>query len=518
MVKFFRVTVLLCLSTFVVNAQIIRTIKADYDGLKGIRSNTYKVCVGAGRANEGLRADWQQQLRETKEACDFQFIRFHGLLHDDMAVCYRDLQGQLQYNFQYIDLLYDFLLSIDVKPFVELSFMPSLLKSGEQTVFWWKGNVTPPHSYEQFSDLIYRLIEHWTERYGEEEVKSWYFEVWNEPNHPHFFTGTQEEYFKMYETAVKAIKKVNSEYWVGGPATAGPAWIKELLDFCKKGNIPIDFVSTHIYGVKGNGLDEFGVSLLFLEPVPDYVPDAVESVRKQIEASSYPGIELHYTEWSSSYSPRDPVHDTYQNATYVLNTLKKTETSATSMSYWTFTDIFEESGAPPRPFHGGFGLMSVHGIRKPAFHAYSFVNQLGSIELQNHDNSSWVCKDEQGNIQILMWDFTLLDQQKESNQVFYRKDLPANSKGEVKIEIADLPNGTYSYELYQVGYRKNDPFSFYKDMGLPDHLSIAQEYFLKSVSSGEVEKKKVITVFNQLFEDILPLRENDIYLIKLTKL
>ena len=516
--KLFQISIFLCFFIAGTYAQSVRTIAVDYQKVKGERSLTHKICVGAGRANEGLRADWQKQLREVKEHCDFQYIRFHGLLHDDMGVCYLDDQGNMKYNFQYIDVLYDFLLSIGVRPFVELSFTPPVMKSGEETVFWWKGNITPPKSYEQYSDLIQKLAEHLTERYGRDEVKTWYFEVWNEPNHPHFFTGTMDDYFVMYENVARAIKKVCSEYRVGGPASAGNVWVEELLSLCKTKNIPIDFISTHMYGVKGDGLDEYGVSQLFLERTPDFIPGWVQRASDQIKRSAFPNSELHYTEWSTSYSPRDPTHDTYQNASYVLNTLKKTENIAASMSYWVFTDIFEEPGAPPRPFHGGFGFMNVNGIRKPTFYSFSFMNQLGNTELVNNDGSSWACRDKSGNVQVLAWDFTLADQKKESNQIFYRKDLPAASKGELQVEIANMENGVYAYEIYLVGYRKNDPFSLYYDMKLPDHLSKQQEQALKTASSGKPEKSAVITVSNYKFKETLPIRENDIYLLKLTKL
>ena len=518
MIKYFHIGILFCLCISGLHAQSVRTITADFKQEKGKRAISHKVCVGAGRANEGLRADWQQQLREVKELCDFQYIRFHGLLHDDMGVCYQDEHGVLRYNFQYIDVLYDFLLSVGIKPFVELSFTPSLLKSGERTVFWWKGNITPPESYQQYCDLIQKLTEHFTVRYGKEEVKSWYFEVWNEPNHPHFFTGNMDDYFEMYENVARTIKKVCPEYRVGGPASAGNVWIKELLAFCKTKNVPVDFISTHMYGVNGDGLDEYGVLQLYLERTPDFIPGLVQKASDEIKESAFPDVELHYTEWSTSYSPRDPTHDTYQNATYVLNTLKKTENIAESMSYWVFSDIFEESGVPPSPFHGGFGFMNVHGIRKPTFYSFQFMNELGNIELANKDGSSWVCRDERGNVQVLAWDFTLADQKKESNQVYYRKDLPAKSKGSLQIEIANMENGEYACEIFLVGYRKNDPFTSYYDMKFPEQLSKQQEQILKSVSSGNPEKTTVITVSNNRFIETLSLRENDIYLLKLTKL
>jgi xylan 1,4-beta-xylosidase len=179
-----------------------RTIAVDINKEKGALNKTFNECIGAGRANEGLRADWQNQLRTVKQECGFRYIRMHGLLSDDMGVFKVNQEGKPEYNYQYIDVLFDYLLSIDIKPFVELGFMPAGMASGDQTIFWWRGNVTPPSNYDQWGDLIKNLVIHFTERYGKEEVKSWYFEVWNEPNlTPWFFTGTQEDYFKLYQYA-----------------------------------------------------------------------------------------------------------------------------------------------------------------------------------------------------------------------------------------------------------------------------------------------------------------------------
>ena len=170
-----------------------RIVTADMNAVSGPTKTGWRKCVGAGRANEGLRADWQEQLRKVKKDIGFENIRMHGLLHDDMGVYFEEKKGKPTYNWQYIDQLYDFLIGIGVKPFVELSFMPKDLASGPETVFWWKGNITPPKDYDKWYDLIKALTEHFTERYGAEEVKTWYFEVWNEPNHHAFLKGTQDD-------------------------------------------------------------------------------------------------------------------------------------------------------------------------------------------------------------------------------------------------------------------------------------------------------------------------------------
>ena len=400
----------------------IRTIEADINQIKGSTSKVWQECVGAGRANEGLRADWQEQLKLVKNELGFKYIRMHGLLHDDMGVYTEDKKGNPIYNWQYIDQLYDFLLSIGIKPFVELSFMPKALASDDKTVFWWKGNITPPKSYDKWYNFMKALTEHFTERYGANEVKTWYFEVWNEPNISPFFTGTMADYLKLYDYTVKAIKAVNPEYKVGGPATAGNGWIPETIDHCVKNNIPIDFIATHDYAVRQGYFDASGETGTLLDQDPKAITKNVIGSRNKIAASAKPNLELHYTEWSSSYTPTDPIHDSYHSAAFILDKMKGTENIANSMSYWVFTDIFEENGPRTSPFHGGFGLLNYQTIKKPAYYSYQFLNRLGNNEVKNADQASWICKNENGDIQTLFWDFTLTKPTDSvNNQIYYRR-------------------------------------------------------------------------------------------------
>ncbi len=188
-----------------------RSVSVNFTLVKGKMNRFYREVVGAGRAAEGLRADWQRDLAIVHRECGFKYIRFHGLLHDEMGVYNEDKRGNAVYNFQYIDALYDSILKGGMKPFVEFGFMPEKLASGSRSIFWWKGNVTPPKDYAKWENLIKALTRHWTERYGEKEVSSWYFEVWNEPNLEMFWSGTQNEYFKLYESTARAIKSVSKE-------------------------------------------------------------------------------------------------------------------------------------------------------------------------------------------------------------------------------------------------------------------------------------------------------------------
>ena len=373
----------------------------------------WNLCVGAGRASEGLRAAWQNQLAQAVKDCGFQYIRFHGLFNDDMFV-YRELNGKPVFNFQYIDELFDTLLGLGIKPFVELGFMPTAMATGTTTIFWWKGNVTPPKSWDLWGELVSRFTQHVVDRYGLAEVKTWYFEVWNEANITgSFWTGTRSEYFHLYKVSVQAIKAVHPELRVGGPATSGfqadginegelldrskslppsdtpidelpwkPVWVEEFLNYCAQEKLPVDFVSTHPYPT------DFALDEGVFVPNSRYLHatrDDLTQVRRLVDKSAYPQAEIHLTEWSNSPSPRDYSHDFNPQAAFIVAANLDSTGLANSLSYWVFSDIFEEKGAGDTPFHGGFGLINYQGIKKPAYHAYRFLNQLGDQELHRED-------------------------------------------------------------------------------------------------------------------------------------
>jgi xylan 1,4-beta-xylosidase len=496
-----------------------RIISADLQRVKGPLNTMFKACVGAGRANEGLRADWQRQLTRVHNECGFTYIRMHGLFCDDMGVYREDKSGRPEYNWQYLDELYDFLQGIGMKPFVELGFTPSALASGSKTIFWWKGNVTQPKDFKKWGDFIRAFTTHLTQRYGEEEVRTWYFEVWNEPNLDGFFAGKQEDYFRLYDVTAKAIKSVSPAYRVGGPATAGCGWIPEFIGFCATNPSPVDFVSTHTYGVKEGFLDENGQAGTMLSPNPRAIYAEMIDSRKKISDSALPNLELHFTEWSASYTPSDPIHDSYHSAAFILDKIKGAGAVVNSMSYWVFTDIFEEAGPRFTPFHGGFGLVNYQGINKPAYYAYQFLNRLGETELQSSDPASWVCTNTSGGVQALVWDFTLPHPAPSvNNQVFYKRNLPSHTKSKVLLALSGVPAGQYTMAVYRVGYRANDAYSAYLDLGSPGQLSKPQVAYLESMSDGRPERVSIVNVAAEgILRQSFELRDNDICFMTLTK-
>lgn len=383
--------------------------------------HVWRECVGAGRANEALRADWQAHFREAVEVLGMRYVRFHGLFHDDMFV-YRSHDGggfapperlpEPVHTFAYVDKVFDAILDAGARPFVELGFMPRDLATQTETLFWWKAHCSPPTDMGRWVDLVTATVEHWIERYGIEEVRRWPLEVWNEPNLvPHFWTGTRTQYFELYEATVRAIKAIDPGLAVGGPSTsvfvpddryAGethdksaevataeapdpdaldwrPVWVDEFIAWCHARDLPIDFFTVHLYPTD-YAYDAAGSARSIHRHV-DATYDDLVTMRKTIAASPYPDAALHVTEWSTSPSSRDAVHDTLVAATYITRAYLNAAGLADSVSYWAFTDVFEEGGGGIGPFHGGFGLVNEQGIHKPTFHAMAMLARLGDRAL-----------------------------------------------------------------------------------------------------------------------------------------
>ena len=332
--------------------------------------------VGSGHAPLALRGDWQRQLHECRTQLGFRHTRFHGLLCDQMGTLMNE-KNELLYSFFNADQICDFLLSIGMKPFVELSFMPTALATGGKTVFHYGANVTPPKDYDQWATLVSRLATHWVERYGIDEVGTWFFEVWNEPNLAAFWTGTQAEYFTLYRVTALALKDVDARLRVGGPATANNEWITEFVDFCEQNNVPLDFVSTHHYPT--DALGSIG------EDTETQLAHSRRSILREWAQETHRkarGQPVYYTEWSSSSDPRDHLHDEPYTAAVIVKTMMEAAGLVQGYSFWTFTDIFEENYMPATAFQGGFGLLTLQGVPKPSFRAFELLHRLGTEALR----------------------------------------------------------------------------------------------------------------------------------------
>ncbi|MGH8415016.1 MAG: GH39 family glycosyl hydrolase [Gammaproteobacteria bacterium] len=338
-------------------------------------NHVWSHTIGSGHAAETLRADWQQQMRRTHNELGCEYVRFHAILDDDMAVAL-DEMDTMQYGFHNADLIFDFLTGIGMRPFVELSFMPSALSSGNQTVFNYRGNITPPKDYNQWSKLIDMLVRHWVSRYSIAEVRKWFFEVWNEPNLDAFWAGGQASYFELYRHTATTIKAVDPALKVGGPATANDEWIGDFMVFCRREKLSFDFISTHHYPTDALGKPGDDTETQLSLAPRDVLPSRVRKV--YAEAG---GVPVYYTEWCSSSNPFFHRHDEPYAAAFLVKNFIDVADLVKAYSWWTFSDIFSENYFSSAPFHGGFGLLTIDGIAKPTYRAFQLLHRLGNERL-----------------------------------------------------------------------------------------------------------------------------------------
>ena len=364
---------------------------------------------GSGRAILTLRESYRKDLRAVKQVADFRYVRFHAILHDELGVYNEDEHGNPVYNFAYVDEVYDGLLANGVRPFVEISFMPKKLAFNPDALhpFWYKQNVSPPKSMEAWDALMMHFAQHLVERYGIDEVSQWYFEVWNEPNID-FWNGIprQESYFDLYAHTARALKAVSPRLRVGGPATAAADWIGDFLKFAGENHVPLDFVSTHGYA------DDTVKNLFGTDediPMDDRVCRAVSKVRGQIKASAMPSLPLFWTEWS--VQGMNGSRDTTFVGPALANTIRECDGEGVNMlSFWTFSDVFEEGGPIPEPFVGGFGLRAKGGLNKPSYYAYGLLRQLGDARFANPSKNIIATKTADGGLAIVAWNLVDPDQ------------------------------------------------------------------------------------------------------------
>ena len=378
-----------------------QTVRIDATAKATPFPHFWEQMFGSGRAALSLREDYRDDLRAVKRVTGFRYVRFHGILDDENGVYNEDEHGEPVYNFTKVDRIYDGLLRNGVRPVVEIGFMPKKLAANPDALhaFWYKPNVSPPKDYERWDGLIRALAQHLVQRYGIDEVSTWYFEVWNEPNID-FWGGVprQASYFELYDHTARALKSVSARLRVGGPATAAASWVSDFLAHAAKEHVPVDFVSSHGYA------DDTVENLFHNDtPVPedDRVCRAIGKVRGEITASPLPRLPLFWTEWN--VPGRDNLRDTTYVGPALANTVRECAGRVDMMSFWTFSDVFEEGGPSTEPFDGQFGLRAGGGIDKPSYYDFALLHQLGDQRLANHSADVIVTRKPDGSLAIAAW-------------------------------------------------------------------------------------------------------------------
>src|SRR6185312_411044 len=418
----------------------------------------WEEMFGSGRAVLALRDDYRADLSQVKRATGFTYVRAHGILDDDIGVFRLD-KGKPVYNFSYVDQIYDGLLARGVKPYVELSFMPADLDSQPKAArpLFYRLIASPPKSYVLWDGLIKAFAQHLVQRYGIDEVASWYFEVWNEPNIA-FWNGTpaQASYFKLYDHTARDLKAVSPRLRVGGPSTASNAWVPEFLAHAHEKHVPVDFVSTHAYG------DPCG---------------AVATVHRQIEASPYPHLPFILSEFNATIYTVPNMLDSPFMGPYIAQVIQGCAGKVDMMSYWSFSDVFEEQGVVQTPFYGGYGLIAEDRIAKPVFNAFAMLHQLGRTRLPAGNGPVLATRRDDGSIVLAMWNYA----EPVSTKTTYVDARPKGSSKRFTVEVSRL-GAVDSATVWRLDYDHGNVIRAFDAMGRPAYPSHAQVLALRQAA------------------------------------
>ena len=476
------------------------TISIDLARTTGSLPHFWEKAAGSDRAAIGLRDQWRQDLVRVHRDTGIESVRFHGLFDDEMGVA---APGAGKFNFLYVDQVYDFMLDHGVRPFVELSFMPGAFATSANTMFSYRGNVSVPRKWKDWHDMVQAFTEHCVQRYGLAEVSGWKFEVWNEPNIG-FWAGTQVEYFEMFRQSALAIKSVSGRLQIGGPASAQLGWIPDMIHYCAENGVPLDFISTHIYPDDPQSYI-FGKEKMY--SFEQVIPRGIELAKKQIEASRMPQMPLWITEWSS------------QNPAFIADTLKNCIGLTEAMSYWTFSNVFEELGVPSGIFNSSYGMTDQRGIARPSLHAFTFLHKLGDTRLQCDKGPVLATRLAEGRAAILLWN---LIPASDASDVANGNPIASIAGGSGKrgsnrtyrLKLNGL-KGTQSVAIHHVNDRAGSAIPKWKEMGSPQYPS--REEIAQLRAAAELPKPELRSISPQETSSlVITLPPNGLALIEIS--
>ncbi len=450
----------------------VETVAIDAHAAGAPFPHFWEQMFGSGRANLAMRQSYRDDLRMVRKITGLRYIRFHAILDDENGVYNEDVNGNPVYNWSYVDHIYDGLLAEGVRPYVEISFMPKALAAHlDYQAFWYRPIVSPPRDYAKWDRLMTAFARHLVERYGIDEVAQWYFEVWNEPNLD-FWAGQpkQQTYFELYDHTAQALKSVNQRIRVGGPATAQAAWVDDMIAHATQKHVPLDFVSTHVYG-NDSAEDVFHDNRTIAPH--QMVCAAVKKVHGEIEHSARPHLPLIWSEFNATYMTQQEITDSIYMGPWLADTVSQCDGMTEMMSYWTFSDVFEEQGVTKTPFYGGYGLVAEDGIPKPAFDAFELLHELGSERLPVRAGDVLATRRKDGSLAIAAWNLVEPGAQ--------------GAEKTIVLDLKDMATGARA-TIQRVDARHGDTLDAWKRVGSPNYPTKAQiEALRKDAELGPPE-------------------------------
>ena len=476
--------------------------------------HNFKNTTSIGRAKDILFAENQVMLRELQKDIGFKFIKFHGILDDDMMVYSELSDGTPQITFTYIDMVIDFLLSIHLRPLVELSFMPrALAKDFTHMQFYNKSIISLPCNINKWIYLIKEFILHLESRYSTEEVEKWIFCLWNEPDSPSdmFGIGTCKEYFDFYHATHLTVKSCNPNLIFGAPSVLpstiqSGVWINEFLTLCREQDCTPAFLNFHFYPIAGSPESlptdiQTYPHMLYMKS-PDALRECIYSLKANAKQYHWDIETVYLTEWNSSISYRELLNDTSYKAPYVVKNILDNYDHIESFGYWVLSDFIEEVKVSGELFHGGLGLFTYNGIKKAPYYAIVLLRKLGN-HLIGRGDGYFITKEKEC-FQIILYNYQHFSDLYASGELFDMTfnnrytPFPNAKRKKYVIPLADVTNSEYILTETIINRAHGSAFDKWAELGALPLETQDDINYLKSISVPLIKKRKLSVENNYL--------------------
>lgn len=467
-----------------------------------VLKNDRPLFIDAGRASSCLRSEIQEQIRVAKMDLDFNYLRLRDIFSDDLFVYHEEADKVPVFNWQYIDIILDFLIAIKLKPLIELGFMPRHLASKKQYAGWnFHPNVSYPKSIEKWAMLISGFMYHCISRYGLVEVRSWYFDFWICPDlsiNQGYWNETMDKFFEFYHASYDAVKTVDKQIKIGSPNFSMPSgidWYESFFLYCHGQKIKPDFVSMHLYGtdlkVGNKDFLSYSNSEERLTPLPDksFIATQIQSMQRLMDRNGFGQLKIIVSNWNVSFYPRDLTRDTSFMAPYFAYIQTSTLKHAYGMCFRSLSDVNEEFFPYSTLFHGGTGMVDFYGLKKAVYHAFYFYTKLGRHVLEISD-SHIVTQSERG-YQIMLFNLSFYDslyRLSDRSALSYEQRYniyEATEDLNIHMLLSMLP-GKYSIKKSMVNRHSGSAYDIWLSMGAPEILDASLVNYIRNKSIPEV--------------------------------
>ncbi len=464
-----------------------------------MQHNKRPLFIDSGRASSCLRGEIQSIIRTAKKDLDFDFLRFKDIFSDDLFVYHEGANKMPEFNWHYIDIIIDFLVSQNIKPFLEIGYMPRDLASKKQFAGWnFQPNVSQPKSEEKWALLVTNFLKHCMGRYGIQEVLTWYFDFWICPDIPikdGFWNDSMEEFFHFYYVTYQAVKSVDQRIQLGSPNFStiwGMDWYEAFFNFCKEKDLFPNYISTRTYSMETVISNPKFISyttdqeISFTLPDKDNISHQLNELQSIMDHHLFGDLQIIVSNWNISFLPIDLTRDTGFMAAYYAYIKTKTINQTYGLCFQSLSDMNEEFYPPNNLFHGGTGMVDFYGLKKSVYHAAALFSKLGNQVIDTSDFYI-VCKSNRG-YQIMVFNLSYYDalyRNADRSGLSYKQRYNIYEEGDVmNIHILiDIDPGSYSIKKSQLNRVSGSSFDTWLNMGAPEELNASLVEYIKSKST-----------------------------------